>query len=135
MAILGIGSELDGGHIDNIGEITSLGFSMAVQSIDTTETTSAYQQSVPSTISAGAMVVSLLFDGSTSGEALGFIVELKRRKVSHWRIDFGGGVEEDLGNYQADGYITSASVAASVVSVITMNITIQLTGEPKFNWK
>ena len=133
MATLGVGSDIDGANISNIGEVISLGIVISADSIDATQTTKAYQQSIPSTINAGVISVSLFYDGSNGAEAEDFIAELKKKRISLWTIDFAGGTGPSNGRFQSLGYVTSAAITASVASVITMAITIQLTDEPKFN--
>ena len=130
MATLGHGTDLDNNNISTIGEINSIAWSMSVGSIDATQTTSPYAQSIPSTLSAGVISVSLNYDGTSGQECEDFIVEMKRKRNSLWTIDFPDG-----GDYEAYGYCSNVSVVSTFDSVIKMDLTIQLTGEPKFNGK
>jgi len=126
MATLGHGTELNSEVISNIGDIRSIGFSASCNSLDATQTISPYTKSVPSGFNAGVMSVSFFYDGGSNREAERFILEMKQRRLSVWRVDYPDGY------YASYGYISSISISGSVDSVITMDAVITLTGESFF---
>jgi len=67
-----------------------------------------------------------LFDGSSNGEAENFVDQFKSKTVNTWTIDF------PTGTFSAQGFVSTVTVAAPFEGVITMDITISLTGEPTF---
>ncbi len=126
MATLGYGSEISGENI-TVGEVQSVGFSLSVDAVDITSTTSKYSASVPTKIKPNTIFISLAFDGGANGETQKFVKEFKLKRTRVWTINFPSGT------FQCTGYVAGVTVAAPYNHVIKMDITINLTGEPSFN--
>jgi len=127
MATLGWSSTLTGSYVTNIGEITSIGFSLSTDHADTTSTASKYAAYVPTTIQPNTIFVSALYDGSSGGDVQQFVREFKLKRKATWTVTF------PTGTFRCDGYVSTVTVASPYDSVVRLDLVITLTGEPLFN--